>query len=208
MNIEFIIASACLALLPGPDILFVLTQSIGRGFKAAFSVSLGLVSGLAFHTAAVALGVAALVAASPVLFHILKYLGASYLFWLGISAVRASRSGSAQSAPSAALSAESYSFARFYRRGVIMNLLNPKVIIFFLSFFPGFIPRETPSAGWAVAGLGVTFAAVTLCVFTLVCVLGGWLNKRFHIARYASGRAFAWITAGIFGVIGAWIACT
>lgn len=94
MNIEFIIASACLALLPGPDILFVLTQSIGRGFKAAFSVSLGLVSGLAFHTAAVALGVAALVAASPVLFHILKYLGAAYLVWLGAGVPFRSRPGS------------------------------------------------------------------------------------------------------------------
>lgn len=207
MNIEFIIASACLALLPGPDILFVLTQSIGRGFKAAFSVSLGLVSGLAFHTAAVALGVAALVAASPVLFHILKYLGAAYLVWLGIGAVRASRSVSVQAAPTSAVFAESYSFARFYRRGVIMNVLNPKVIIFFLSFFPGFIPKDTPHVGWAAAELGVTFAAVTLCVFTLVCALGGWFNKRFHIARYASGRAFAWITAGIFWTIGAWIAC-
>lgn len=206
MNIEFIIASACLALLPGPDILFVLTQSIGRGFKAAFSVSLGLVSGLAFHTAAVALGVAALVAASPGLFSMLKYLGAAYLFWLGISAIRACGSSDVP-APADAAPTEIYSFTRFYRRGVIMNLLNPKVIIFFLSFFPGFIPKETERVGWAVAELGVMFAAVTLCVFTLVCALGGWLNKRFHIARYASGRAFAWITALIFWSIGAWIAC-
>lgn len=205
MNIEFILASACLALLPGPDILFVLTQSIGRGFKAAFSVSLGLVSGLAFHTAAVALGVAALVAASPVLFGVLKYLGAAYLAWLGFSAMRGSAACPTSAGTTVAVEKE-YSFVRFYRRGVIMNLLNPKVIIFFLSFFPGFIPKNATSVGWAVVSLGVTFAAVTLCVFTLVCALGGWLNKRFHIAQYASGRAFGWITAVIFWGIGAWIA--
>ena len=79
MSIEFLFVSFCLALLPGPDILFVLAQSVTRGFRPAIAVSLGLFSGLFVHTAAVALGVAALVAASPVLFKVIKILGALYL---------------------------------------------------------------------------------------------------------------------------------
>lgn len=202
MNIEFILASLLLALLPGPDILFVLAQSIGRGFKAAFSVSLGLVSGLFVHTALVALGVAALVAASPVLLTILQYLGAAYLAWLGVSAVRDAGTGAQLPASTPA----ALSFFRFYRRGVIMNLLNPKVIIFFLSFFPGFIPKGAQHPGVSVFILGTEFACVTLCVFGSVSVLGGWLNRKYDIARFSHSRAFGWITAVIFWSIGAWIA--
>lgn len=202
MSFEFIFASFCLALLPGPDILFVLAQSIGRGFKAAFSVSLGLVSGLFVHTALVALGVAALVAASPVLLKILQYLGAVYLGWLGFWAVRdAGTSAQLPASTPAALS-----FFRFYRRGVIMNLLNPKVILFFLSFFPGFIPKDTPHPGLFVFLLGAVFAGVTLCVFGSVAALGGWLNQKCDVARFAGSRAFGWITAVIFWSIGFWIA--
>ena len=206
MSIEFILASFCLAVLPGPDILFVLAQSIGRGFKAAFSVSLGLVSGLFVHTAAVALGVAALVAASPVLLNILQYMGAAYLAWLGIAAVRGAGS-SARPAVPAEQPAASFSPWRFYRRGVIMNLLNPKVIIFFLSFFPGFIPENTDHPGVFVFLLGTVFAGVTLCVFSSVSFAGGWLNKKWDIARFSNSRAFGWITAVIFWAIGVWIVC-
>lgn len=203
MSLEFIVASFCLAVLPGPDILFVLAQSIGRGFKAAFLVSLGLVSGLFVHTAAVALGVAALVAASPVLLKILQYLGAAYLGWLGLSAVRAA--GHNPSETDSVPAEHLFSFFQFYRRGVIMNLLNPKVIIFFLSFFPGFLPKESAHPGASVFLLGTVFAGVTLCVFAGVSLLGGWLNKKCDIARFSSGRAFGWITAVIFWAIGVWI---
>ena len=204
MSIEFIFASLLLALLPGPDILFVLAQSISRGFKAAFSVSLGLVSGLFVHTAAVAMGVAALVAASPVLLHILQYMGAAYLAWLGLSALRSTENG--PDTTSETLVQESFSPFQFYRRGVIMNLLNPKVIIFFLSFFPGFIPKDTAYPGVSVFVLGAVFAGVTLCVLTGVSALGGWLNQKWDIARFSNSRAFGWITAVIFWSIGAWIA--
>lgn len=204
MSIEFLFASLLLALLPGPDILFVLAQSIGRGFKSAFSVSLGLVSGLFVHTAAVALGVAAVVAASPVLLKILQYLGAAYLAWLGVSAIHAAGYSAPANTPDAA-AAPTDSFFRFYRRGVIMNLLNPKVILFFLSFFPGFIPKQTVHPGAYIFLLGTVFACVTLCVFGSISAAGGWLNKKWDIARFAHSRAFGWVTALIFWGIGAWI---
>ena len=85
MFFKFLSASFILCLLPGPDIIFVMTQSISRGAKPAFAVTLGLCSGLFFHTAAVALGVAALMAASPVFMTWIKIFGAAYLFWLGLS---------------------------------------------------------------------------------------------------------------------------
>lgn len=204
MRLEFVLASFALALLPGPDILFVLTQSISRGFKAAFSVSLGLVSGLFVHTAAVALGVAALVAASPVLLKILQYLGAAYLAWLGICAVRSVQQSSSEETSKTVK--EKISCFQFYRRGIIMNLLNPKVILFFLSFFPGIIPSDSSHIGISVLGLGTIFAGITLIVFSTVSLLGGWLNRQFDIARFSAGRTFAWITAVIFWIIGGWIA--
>ena len=204
MSIEFLLASLLLALLPGPDILFVLAQSISRGCKAAFSLSLGLVSGLFVHTAAVALGVAAVVAASPVLLKILQYLGAAYLAWLGVSAIHAAGHSAPANAPDAA-AAPTGSFFRFYRRGVIMNLLNPKVILFFLSFFPGFIPKQTAHPGVYVFLLGTVFAGVSLCVFGSISAAGGWLNKKWDIARFSHSRVFGWITAVIFWGIGAWI---
>lgn len=204
MSIEFIFASLLLALLPGPDILYVLTQSVSRGFKAAFCVSLGLVSGLFVHTAAVAFGVAALVAASPKLLQGLQYLGALYLFWLGVGAVRSGGGTPAVTCEGSAQ--ETHTGAWFYRTGVIMNLLNPKVILFFLSFFPGFLPAGEVHVWRQTFGLGATFAVVTLSVFTSVAALGGWLNRRFAIERFAASRLFGWVTAGVFWLIGLWIA--
>ncbi|WP_432635884.1 LysE family translocator [Candidatus Avelusimicrobium sp.] len=203
MGIEFLFVSFCLALLPGPDILFVLAQSVTRGFRTAIAVSLGLFSGLFVHTAAVALGVAALVAASPVLFKVIKSLGALYLVFLGISALRAVPTPSAkapQENPQGPVS-----FSKFYRRGIIMNLLNPKVIIFFLSFLPGFVPAESQHIGWQLVELGLGFAMVSLVVFGLISLFGGWLNKRFRIARYSASRPFAWVTAVLFWGIAGWI---
>ena len=203
MSIEFLFVSFCLALLPGSDILFVLAQSVTRGFRPAFAVSLGLFSGLFVHTAAVALGVAALVAASPVLFKVIKILGALYLVFLGISALRATPAPAAGTQPENAQG--TVSFGKFYRRGIIMNLLNPKVIIFFLSFLPGFVPAGSQHIGWQLVELGLGFALVSLVVFGLISLFGGWLNKRFHIARYSASRPFAWITALLFWGIAGWI---
>lgn len=200
--LHFLLACFLLAVLPGPDILFVVAQSVGRGFKTAFAVSLGLVSGLFVHTALVALGVGALVTASPVSLFVMKCAGAAYLGWLGFCAVRAKPEPAAK--PCAALDLNA--FGKCYKRGVIMNLLNPKVIIFFLSFLPGFLPPETKHVCLGLFGLGGIFAAVSLGVFSAVSWLGGWLNGKLDIGRYASSRGFAWTSACIFWFIGGWIA--
>lgn len=199
---QFLLASVALTLLPGPDILFVLTQSLTRGARAAFSVALGLCSGLVFHTAAVACGVAVLLAGSPVLFTILKYGGAAYLLWLGFKAVRGALRPVAVVAEvpkdertSAAANA---SFWGFYRQGVTMNLLNPKVALFFLSFLPGFVDPGASSPVWYVVMLGAIFAVQGLVVFGCVSLFGGYLGWRFRIERYTNSMPFAVMTALLY----------
>ncbi len=128
--VTFIFASSLLGIAPGPDNIFVLTQSALYGKKSGFFVTLGLCTGLIFHTAAVALGVAALLQASPLAFDVLKYLGAVYLLYLAWQAFK--------SQPVAAVSetGSDISYKALYIRGVVMNITNPKVSIFFLAFMP------------------------------------------------------------------------
>ena len=98
--VEFIIASSLLTLIPGPDILFVLTQSILHGKRAGISVALGLCSGLFFHTAAAALGLSLIIASSPALFAGIKYAGICYLLWMGYASLRAYRKTARGKVPS------------------------------------------------------------------------------------------------------------
>lgn len=128
--VYFIAASAALTILPGPDILFVLTQSISQGKKAGVVTASGLCTGILIHTTAAALGISAIVYRSALTFEIIKYAGAAYLLYLVWHALKESDE-LIFSAPVR----ETDTFA-LYRRGIFMNALNPKVAIFFLSFLP------------------------------------------------------------------------
>ena len=126
----FFAASVALALAPGPDNIFVLTQSALHGRAAGLFVTIGLCTGLLVHTAVVSLGIAAVFATSAVAFNVLKIIGAGYLLYLAwkvLSAEASSINGNNDS---------DISFRRLYARGVIMNITNPKVAIFFLAFLP------------------------------------------------------------------------
>ena len=127
----FMLASLALAIAPGPDNLFVLTQSALHGRQAGLLVTLGLMTGLVVHTAAVSLGLAALFQTSALAFNGLKVLGALYLLYLAWQAFRAdaAKPGELPAAPS---------LRSLYGRGVVMNLSNPKVAIFFMAFLPQF----------------------------------------------------------------------
>lgn len=199
---QFVLASVALTLLPGPDILFVLTQSLARGSRAAFSVALGLCSGLVFHTAAVAFGVAILLAESPVLFRVLKYCGAAYLLYLGVRAVLASRKKPARTEDSTEYGVLPVkSQWALYRQGITMNLLNPKVLLFFLSFLPGFVDPGTDSPTLYIVLLGAIFAIQALVVFSSVSLLGGWIGTRMRIDRYMNSMGFAIVSAVLYVAI-------
>ncbi|QJQ06376.1 LysE family translocator [Undibacterium piscinae] len=168
-----------LGVSPGPDNIFVLTQSALRGRLAGLIVTLGLCTGLLVHTAAVALGVAAIFQASALAFTLLKMTGAAYLLYLAWQALRA--------APDKLAIGEASALKgwQFYRRGIVMNVTNPKVSIFFLAFLPQFVQPQLGSLPWQIAQLGAVFMLATLLVFGSVALLAGSLGRRLE----RSGRA-------------------
>ncbi|MCG8642701.1 MAG: LysE family translocator [Desulfobacterales bacterium] len=171
----FLFASVLLCLAPGPDNLFVLSQSALYGGKSGLFVILGLCSGLVFHTTAVALGVAAVFQASVAAFTILKLAGAVYLLYLAWQAFRASASRLDHPA------ANQLSGFRLYRRGIIMSITNPKLSIFFLAFLPQFAAPANGPVMQQIFVLGLFFILVTLLVFGGIALLagtiGGWLSR-------------------------------
>ncbi|RPH62369.1 MAG: LysE family translocator [Burkholderiales bacterium] len=184
--IAFFAASVLLALAPGPDNVFVLLQSAMRGRAAGLRVVLGLCTGLLVHTAAVAAGLAALFAASATAFAVVKWAGALYLAWLAWQAFRAP-AGEIGSAATG----QGDGWA-MYRRGVIMNLTNPKVAIFFLAFLPQFADPSRGAIWMQVVLLGALFILATLLVFGSIAWFAGavglWL-RRSPRARVALNRA-------------------
>ena len=187
-------AAVLLALAPGPDNLFVLMQSAMRGRAAGLLVVLGLCSGLLVHTAAVALGLATLFATSALAFNLLKAAGAIYLVWLAWQAWHApaaSAAHSAEAAPSA---------LQLYRRGIVMNVTNPKVSIFFLAFLPQFVAAERGSVGQQVLALGALFMLATLIVFGAIALAAGTLRElllRSPRAQVTMNRVAAAVFVGL-----------
>lgn len=184
----FLAATVALALSPGPDNLFVMTQSALYGRAAGLLVTLGLCTGLIVHTSAVALGVAALVAASPVAFNLLKLAGAGYLLYLAWGAFRA--------APAAldASSSATRSGLRLYTRGIVMNVTNPKVVVFFLAFLPQFASPDRGSVTAQILILGALFMLTTLVVFGGVALFAGYVGewlRRSERAQLALNRIAA-----------------
>ena len=166
-----------LGLSPGPDNLFVLMQSATQGRRAGLLVTLGLCTGLLAHTAAVALGLAALLASSPAAFGALKFAGAAYLLYLAWGAWQAPAALQAGSEP---LRLQPW---RLYGRGVLMNLSNPKVAIFFLALLPQFVQAGAGPVPWQIARLGALFMLATLIVFGSFAWLAGGLGLLLRSAR-------------------------
>jgi threonine/homoserine/homoserine lactone efflux protein len=190
----FFTTSVLLALSPGPDNLFVMTQAAQQGRKAGLLVTLGLCTGLLAHTAAVTFGLAALFKASATAFTILKFTGAGYLLYLAVLSFRA---GTATGATSAVVRLKS---AALYRRGIIMNITNPKVSIFFLAFLPQFSDPAKGPLSLQLPLLGSVFIAATIIVFGAISVLAGAFGERFRQSAFAQkvlNRAAAGIFAGL-----------
>jgi threonine/homoserine/homoserine lactone efflux protein len=166
----FFVAAIALGLAPGPDNIFVLTQSALYGRLAGLVVMLGLCTGLIFHTAAVALGVAAIFRTSELAFTILKAAGAAYLIYLAVQAFRA---GSSKLNGTAA---RALSLAALYRRGILMNVTNPKVAIFFLAFLPQFADPARGSVPLQILIFGGLFIVATVLVFGGVALGAGSLG--------------------------------
>ncbi len=192
----FVAASLALAIAPGPDNIFVLTQSAVHGRRTGLLIALGLCTGLIVHISAVALGVAAIFMTSVLAFTVMKFLGAAYLLYLAWKSFRAGSSalpvqdGSRQSDRA------------LYTRGIVMNVTNPKVAIFFLAFLPQFTSSARGSVPMQIVLLGLIFMASALLVFGLIAwaagQIGGWL-KRSERAQVIINRVAGTVFVALAG---------
>lgn len=197
--ISFIVATSALAFSPGPDNIYVLLQSMTYGRSYGLATVGGLISGCIVHTTLVAFGISAIIRANDTLFFILKLLGALYLFYLAYQVYRHSSS----------LDLESRNIHKkthwgLFKQGVLMNVLNPKVSIFFLAFFPSFLFSQTMSTVVQFYILGLLFMFVSLVIFSTIAILAG------QIAKYTKGNDrisifFKWLQIAVFLGIGIFI---
>jgi threonine/homoserine/homoserine lactone efflux protein len=194
----FLAAAVLITLAPGPDNLMVLSIGMARGRKPGVAFGLGCALGCLNHTLLAALGVGALIAASPLAFTTLKVIGGLYLVWLGVQAIRNARPvGALQTGATPAESA-----GKLFAKGLIANAINPKVVLFFLAFLPQFVDTARGHAGWQMAQLGLIFTLETVLIFAAI----GWFAGRVG-ERLAKNPALgAWLdrtAGGIFVLLGA-----
>ncbi len=168
--IAFILASVVLSLVPGPDNIFVMTNSALKGWKVGFYITIGLCTGLIGHTILVAIGVSVIFQTSALAFNGLKIVGACYLAYLGWLSLK--------SKELTISSNEADSINRsYYITGIVMNLTNPKVALFFLVFLPQFINPINGSVTIQIFVLGLLFILSALCVFSSIAFLGSFLEN-------------------------------
>ncbi len=166
-TVAFFLVAIVLGFTPGPDNTFVLMQSIARGKRAGMLVVAGLCVGICVHTLAVALGLAAIFAASESAFTVLKVAGAAYLAYLAWQAFRA------PAGPLEATGVSSTAVGGLFGRGVVMNLTNPKVLLFFLAFLPQFVEPEAGPVALQIVWFGLCFIVATVLTFGTVALLAG-----------------------------------
>ncbi len=176
MNYEtlvgFALATAGLAVSPGPDNIYVLMQSITNGKKYGLATVAGLISGCLVHTTLLAFGISALIKANDSLFFGIKLLGAVYLLYLAFQVFKsdADITLSENNVPKKGL-------FQLFKQGFIMNVLNPKVTIFFLAFFPGFLFSESLSTVTQFYTLGFIFMFVSAIIFSAIAILSGFISN-------------------------------
>jgi threonine/homoserine/homoserine lactone efflux protein len=185
-TLTFFAASVMLALVPGPDNVFVLLHSAAHGWRSGLLVVLGLCTGLLFHTAAVALGLAALMASSSFAFTALTLLGAVYLLWLAWQSWNAPvHSSDATPSLNNPVPDSFLSTRQTYSRGVLMNITNPKVAIFFLAFLPQFVVATQGAVGLQILLLGGVFMVATMFTFGAIAFFAGRFGQAFQSSAIA-----------------------
>jgi len=189
---SFSLATAVLAISPGPDNIFVLTQSIVNGKKYGFATVFGLMTGCIIHTTLVAFGVSAIINNDKSLFFLLKVFGASYLLFLAYKVY--------QSDAEIVFSTENIhkkSILQLFKTGFLMNVLNPKVTIFFLAFFPQFLFSKELSTVVQFYILGVIFILVSFIIFGSIAFLGGKISD-FMLQNKKTGLILKWAQILVF----------
>ena len=196
--LEFFIAALIVAIAPGPDNLFVLAQSATHGAKAGFCVICGLCTGIVVQVALLIAGVSVLIATSPIAFFVLQCCGAAYLLYLAYKSFQV-RAGVVKLENGAGSEcATGLSPRKLYLRGIIMNLTNPKAVLFALSFIPPAVDMSrdmSPSLQMVV--LGAEFVTATFIVFGSIALLAGAV-KKFMLNSPKANRNLNWFSGCVF----------
>jgi threonine/homoserine/homoserine lactone efflux protein len=192
----FVGAALLLLVVPGPSVLYIVTQSVSHGRRAGIASVAGITTGTLVHIAAATVGLSALLASSALAFDVVKYLGAAYLIAVGIRRL-------------AGLERErephvrrTHDFGRLYRQGIVVNVLNPKTALFFLAFLPQFVEPTRGAAWLQILALGLLFAALGFLSDSVWAAVAGTLGERLRrsrrfpaVQRYVSGSVFVGLGA-------------
>jgi threonine/homoserine/homoserine lactone efflux protein len=193
MTPEYLLTSMVVILLPGTGVLYTLAFGLSRGWRASVLAALGCTLGILPHIAASIAGLAALLHTSALAFQVVKYLGIAYLFYMAWTVVR--DGGALQISERNA----SGSALRIVANGFLLNILNPKLSLFFLAFLPQFIPADTPDPASAMLGLAAVFMLLTFLVFVGYGAFAS-ATRRYVISR---PRVLLWLRRGFAGAFGA-----
>lgn len=189
----FVVAGLLLNLTPGPDMAYIAGRSVAGGFRAGVAATLGITAGCVVHTAAAATGLSLLLATSATAFAVVKWCGAAYLVYAGIKLLGMSlRRGASEAARASFADAPAL---RIFREALVINVLNPKVALFFLAFLPQFIDASAASPALAFLFLGTLFNVNSLFVNLPVAWLAAAAGRR--------GRASERLTRALHGTLGA-----
>ncbi|MHC5309622.1 LysE family translocator [Myroides sp. LJL116] len=196
----FLITSVLLAISPGPDVLFVISQTVTHGRKSGYAIVAGLLCGLVVHLSLFAFGISSLIVSSTLAFSIVKFLGGAYLLWLCVAIFRDKSSITIESS-----STQKVGFFGFVQKGFWMNVLNPKVMMFFLGLFPGFLVTDSIySIKEQVFILGLIFIGQALVVFGLICTIAGYFATFITTSKLFT-TIIKWVQILLFGFLGIYL---
>lgn len=197
--LAFLGAAIILTLMPGPDNLFVLAQSIAQDNKAGIATSFGLCTGLLVHIGAAVLGISAIIYQSTVIFSIVKFAGAAYLLYLAWQSFRA------KGDPFTLNQQNAQAYVALYRKGILMNILNPKVSLFFLALLPQFVNPSNGHVALQMLILGIIFLIQALFLFSVISIFAGKVRKVI-IGKPAIAKRLNMVQGVILSFIGIKIA--
>jgi threonine/homoserine/homoserine lactone efflux protein len=178
--ISFILASLLLIIMPGPDNIFVVTESATKGKKEGILISIGLSCGILIHTLAATTGISFIIQNSAIAFTIIKYIGAAYLLYLAYMSSKEKTDKTIIDQNST----KTLSPLKLIRKGLLMNILNPKVSLFFIAFFPQFITQNGLHSGTQMLILGTIFMIMSTIIFSLVATLASNLTPHLQNPKF------------------------
>ncbi|HHF3076177.1 LysE family translocator [Vibrio diabolicus] len=176
----FVVACLAINMIPGPDVIYIVSNTMKGKLSAGLKAALGLGVGYFFHTLAACLGLSAIILSSALAFSVVKWLGAAYLVYLGVQSLLSMWRGESKIVEN-----KNVDNKNVFVQGVIVSVLNPKVALFFLSFLPQFIDTSASSTSMQLLVLGLLFSALATTCNVLYASVGNWVFSRPHSQRYS-----------------------